>query len=433
MSHKKFLPLGMMPVMAMMMVSPMKMTNSSMPYRGIAAEEARPEGGARPDMQAKKEELAKKVEASSRYSAVADKYNKENPHKENTELKRDQYVKNLRGLYDLVEDESKTIDNELKDASKLKDARIRVEGEVAAFATAENDLKDLKDKKLLSDKDAEAVARVIQSSKDKLEELLKKTEEQKGEEVVALNVDDKKVEDKKPEAKKEEDAAVVAKEDKKEDKPAKKAAPTKEDNTLVQAICEQNKLISESMQKLMEQQSTIIQSMMGMMQQMMGQQQAQSYLANQNNLYQYNPQPMPSGSWIFQPNGYQSGQSSFGMPMYQANQSLYNGPQMYNAGMGQMGQNQSAASSGSWGLRPDQSFQLDPRFSSSMQNITPGNFGGNSSSSNSLGNFGMNMNPGMMSPMPQMQMQQSQQPQMQTVPFNLPSTSPSFGGPMSWT
>lgn len=450
MSHKKFYSLGFLPVLGLMMMSPtsMRTMNSG---RSIAMVEKSFKGF---DQQRQRiHELARAGELPlvpvepavqekpaqfPKFSVISERFQKENPHVANNDLNRDIYLNNLETIVSMIDQEKETIAKELTELPKLKEAQDRIRGQVEAISQYEKDLADLELRTLIKADDEKKPRDQILSSKTKLEDLLSRIETAK----VALEAAPAKpalivldpVEPAKVEAPK-----VVAEEKKDtEEDPKPRSTRRKrekeEKSELEQILCDlrdQNKAMSENMQKLVSDQQTIMQQMLSMMQNFVSAQNFREERERSNSLYQYHPQ-FPQGNWVYMPHGAQPSTSLFGqqtIPNFYTPQ-LFGQAPTYNTGA-PVG-NESAVSSGSWSLRPDQSLQLmDPRLVP-MQTIVPGQFG---SAPSDLGSFGFDMSQG--SPLAQPFLTQPQQPQQpqpfqpQLIPFTLPSTSPQFPGRMT--
>ncbi len=435
MSRKNLYRWGLLPVLSLMMVSPSDMSKA--PSRSLAAEPATTPQ----DMAARKrfllgnhqsasveqvvvegvaENAAEAVNPLLRYNAVSEKATKANPHQANAELTREVYIRNLESIVSLVDQEKNTIDNELGDRTLLKDARLRVEGEVHALTQYEADLVDLKARNLVAENDEKKPSDLINATKLKLEDLLKKVEDR--EKVVA---EEDKAAAASPQVIAQSDVAatpVVAEIPAAGPAPVEDGStPTKEETDLDKILCDlrdQNKAMNESIQKLMTDNQTIMQSMMTMMQNFMSYQQSQQQIEQARNLYQFYPQNQ-NGNWQYQPTNFQASTSIFGEMPAITYSPLLNQVQNVNGNV-----NQSAAASGSWSLRQDPGLQLsDPRMSV-MQNIMPSQFGPMDGSL--LGNFGMDMSTSFMPVIPQgfQLAPMMMQPSEQQIPFTPQAATP---------
>lgn len=180
MSHKKYFTLGLLPVLGLMMLSPssVKKMHSG---RGIASTKSNLLDFERSRQLIHEQairgtlppaEVVKTV-SHPRYDRISQQYQSENKHVVDNELSRELYLRNLEGIADLIADEAKTFNPELKDLTKIRELESRIEGEVHAISKAEKDLEDLKTRTLIKSDDVEKPENTLADAKLKLEGLLK--------------------------------------------------------------------------------------------------------------------------------------------------------------------------------------------------------------------------------------------------------------------
>lgn len=250
-----------------------------------------------------------------------------------------------------------------EDVAKLKEEKSdkkgdKIEDLAIGLLLIEGSLKDLKEKKVLSEKEQKAAALLIYDAKNDLELLLMAQE--------------------KPEKASEEKVAKKEVSEKVEEVKKEKSEVTCEAN-------DKTSLLTKQVQDLVDNQNKIMQSMLSMTQMMMmnmmmqqqkQQQQPVPYQYPNQYAYQYQ-QPQTAGNWVYYPQGFQPSQSNI----------FSSSPQLTQY-QGSFYPDQAHQQS-NWSMQPSMNFnnqsmqapQAPMGFNTSSM-VTPGTFGGSGVSFN---------------------------------------------------